>query len=401
MNGTMGGSRLVAAMEHVDRVVGAFLEDVGRAVAQVRAEVTAERDGALSVVTRAQADLAAGLAQLAAEREDFEKHRERQEAELEARWTELRREQEREKEERTTAEREIREMSQRATAETQAAALLQMQAAQASQAAQYGLALPSAASGYTTLGGAMTTPAMGLGAGMDGAHPSIITPLPSGMVGFPDPMQMGGIGGASLGGGLGGSGGGGAPLQGASAAQLIFAVGGLQRANSPLWTAEVYEAEHGAWRQLPEMSTARGYLGVAHGGRGTTLLAMGGSDGTSTLSSVEEFNYGAGVWRHVAPMSRPRIWLAAATLGDNTFAVGGYDGAEYLDLVEMYTPGLEGAKQGSAAAAGRWDACRSLSNGRSTMGLAACQGTLYAVGGFAAPHYLSTVEAYDPNANQW
>ena len=25
----------------------------------------------------------------------------------------------------------------------------------------------------------------------------------------------------------------------------------------------------------------------------------------------------------------------------------------------------------------------------------------YAVGGFAAPHYLSTVEAFDPNANQW
>ena len=36
-----------------------------------------------------------------------------------------------------------------------------------------------------------------------------------------------------------------------------------------------------------------------------------------------------------------------------------------------------------------------------TLGLTSCTGTLYAVGGFAAPHYLSTVEAYDPNANQW
>jgi hypothetical protein len=34
------------------------------------------------------------------------------------------------------------------------------------------------------------------------------------------------------------------------------------------------------------MSTARGYLGVAHGGRGQTILAIGGSDGQSTLSSV-------------------------------------------------------------------------------------------------------------------
>lgn len=75
---------MVSAMEHVDRVVAAFLEDVGRAVAQVRAEVAAERDGALSLVTQAQEQVAGGLQQLAAEREDFERHREKQEAELEA-----------------------------------------------------------------------------------------------------------------------------------------------------------------------------------------------------------------------------------------------------------------------------------------------------------------------------
>ena len=38
-------------------------------------------------------------------------------------------------------------------------------------------------------------------------------------------------------------------------------------------------------------------------------------------------------------MSRPRIWLGAATVGDHVFAAGGYDGAEYLDLVEVYRPG--------------------------------------------------------------
>jgi hypothetical protein len=100
-NTAAGGSRLVSAMEHVDRVVAAFLEDVGRAVvgalyksnpvethsltapgatnpwnlkcdfpgfkvrfrmghnlnryveAQVRAEVASERDGALSLVVGA------------------------------------------------------------------------------------------------------------------------------------------------------------------------------------------------------------------------------------------------------------------------------------------------------------------------------------------------------------
>ena len=100
-------------------------------------------------------------------------------------------------------------------------------------------------------------------------------------------------------------------------------------------------------------------------------------------------------------MSRPRIWLAAASVGERTFAVGGYDGAEYLDLVEAFTPGPPDAKTGFARRRGVVDQVYTLSAGRSTMGLAACQGTLYAVGGFAAPHYLATVEAYDPRANQW
>ena len=59
-NAAAGGSRLVSAMEHVDRVVAAFREDVGRAVAQVRAEVAAERDGALSLVAQAQEQVAGG-----------------------------------------------------------------------------------------------------------------------------------------------------------------------------------------------------------------------------------------------------------------------------------------------------------------------------------------------------
>jgi hypothetical protein len=44
-----------------------------------------------------------------------------------------------------------------------------------------------------------------------------------------------------------------------------------------------------------------------------------------------------------------------------------HDGAEYLNLVEVYRPGPDGAKPGSAAAAGKWEQCQPLSNGRSTL----------------------------------
>jgi len=430
-----GGTRLVAAMEHVDRVVAAFLEDIGRAVASVRAEVASERDASIQAVDQAREHVAHAARQLAIDREDFERHRERQEADLERRWTELRQEQERDKLERTRAEREIRELSHRATAETQAAALVQMQAAQAAQAASFGIGIPAgggpgigipppgpfdAPPGMMPLANGMVGFPPGAGPpGTDHARAETLDPYPYGAVpptvGYAETTGAGRASSSSRAGDppsnnprLSGAGPPGPPgsaaahagSEASSGPELVFAVGGLHRANAPLWTAEVFEAREGAWRVLPEMSTARGYLGVAHApspNGGTSLLAIGGSDGASTLATCEAFNYGANAWRSVASMSRPRIWLSAASCQDAIFAVGGYDGAEYLDLVEAYRPGNAHHRDH----AGRWTTCKPLSSGRSTMGLCGLNGTLYAAGGFAAPRYLATAEAYDPGANQW
>ena len=408
----------------------------GLAVAAVRAEVAAEREASLRAVDDAHADARTAAHRLAADAQDFERHRVSTEADLERRWAELRAEQESDKRERARVEREIRDMSQRATAETQAAALVQMQAAQAAQAAS----LRAALGGDQGLGEMRNEslsagayggfdPA-GLGAagrpvgprGVDGVDAPAATALASGMVEFseldgyyptpgglaahpnlpPPGHERGAISANS------------AP----PGPELVFAIGGLAKANQPLWTAEVYEAAHGAWRVLPEMSTARGYLAVARGGAGTsggrgardaagetreptTVLAIGGSDGTRTLRSAEEFDFALGAWRTLAPMSAPRIWLGAATVGSRTYAVGGYDGASYLDLVEAFSPGPEDAAPGSTAAQGRWERCASLSSGRSTAGVAGCGGVLYCVGGFSSPNYLSLSEAYDPVADRW
>lgn len=44
----------MAAMEHIDRVVGQFTEEIGRAVAAVRSEVTSERAAALKELSQLQ-----------------------------------------------------------------------------------------------------------------------------------------------------------------------------------------------------------------------------------------------------------------------------------------------------------------------------------------------------------
>jgi hypothetical protein len=289
LSGASGSERLVAAMEHVDRVVNAFSEDIGRAVANIRAEVASERDAALSQIAAARRDVAHEHERLHRDRESFEAHREKQEADLELRWTELRREQEKEKAERTRAERELREASARATAETQAAALVQMQAAQAAQAASYGFgggfgeaalgpgpgpAEPREAATYGGFpGGARGEGAVRIPPDGGGSYP-----YP-----YPDPYAYAHAH-ASSSSARGVVGVGEKPPPGAS---VVLALGGLRRADAPTRAAEAYEPGTGGWKTLPEMSTPRGYLAVAAKGRGDGALAIGGSDGRNTLSSVE------------------------------------------------------------------------------------------------------------------
>lgn len=45
-------------------------------------------------------------------------------------------------------------------------------------------------------------------------------------------------------------------------------------------------------------------------------------------------------WTMVAPMSVPRDAVGVCVLGDRLLAVGGYDGQQYLTLVEAYDPHL-------------------------------------------------------------
>ena len=102
--------------------------------------------------------------------------------------------------------------------------------------------------------------------------------LANGMVGMPEASQMGGMGG-SVGGSMGGRqmGGAGAPAPGVPqqipGAQLLFAVGGLQRANSPLWTAEVFEVEHGWGHAVAAHATSTHHSAAAHQSLGIVPLS--------------------------------------------------------------------------------------------------------------------------------
>ena len=55
------------------------------------------------------------------------------------------------------------------------------------------------------------------------------------------------------------------------------------------------------------------------------LLAIGGRDGGSCLSVVEQYNPSIDVWTTCAPMNRRRAGVAAVECNGFVYAVGGHD----------------------------------------------------------------------------
>ena len=74
------------------------------------------------------------------------------------------------------------------------------------------------------------------------------------------------------------------------------------------------------------------------------------------------------------------------------YAVGGRDGSSCLRSVECFDPHTN-----------RWSLCACMSRRRGGVGVAACRGFLYAVGGHDAPasSRFDSVERYDAKADTW
>ena len=55
-----------------------------------------------------------------------------------------------------------------------------------------------------------------------------------------------------------------------------------------------------------------------------------------SLASVEVYNTATDAWTHVQMMNHPRSGVGLAAINQRLYALGGYDGNDYLRSVEMY-----------------------------------------------------------------
>ncbi|XP_028175970.1 kelch-like protein 5 isoform X1 [Ostrinia nubilalis] len=172
----------------------------------------------------------------------------------------------------------------------------------------------------------------------------------------------------------------------------IYAVGGHDG-----WiylnSVERWDACSRTWTIVSPMTGARSTCGVA-ALRGR-LYAVGGRDGGACLRSVECYDPTTNHWTNCAAMTRRRGGVSVCAAGSYLYALGGHEAPANtvggrLACVERYDP-----------AADSWLLLARLSYGRDAIGSCLLGDRIVAVGGYDGVQYLCVVEVYDSESNCW
>lgn len=167
---------------------------------------------------------------------------------------------------------------------------------------------------------------------------------------------------------------------------LLYLVGGVSSVGVEK-TVEFYDPGVNAWTTAESLPVA--LRDAAAVGRGEELIVLGGFlDAAGSKPSNRVFSLKANRWRELAPMSTARGGLAAATVKNLVYAIGG---VEVGGRVGGTTEILEGT---------RWRDASAMPTRRSHLGVAAGERFVYAIGGRdGAP--LGATERFDTATGTW
>ena len=179
---------------------------------------------------------------------------------------------------------------------------------------------------------------------------------------------------------------------------VLYAVGGDPTGNNnPVATVEAYDPATNTWTTKASMPTARYCLGltVVNG----ILYAVGGAASNGTpLATLEAYDPTTNTWTTKASMPTARVDFGVAAINGILYAVGGFSVINNVGTnqatVEAYDP-----------AANAWVTKASMPTARHRFGVGVINGILYAVGGQSSqsnpPTFASMLEAYDPSTDTW
>ncbi len=144
------------------------------------------------------------------------------------------------------------------------------------------------------------------------------------------------------------------------------------------------------WIDRAEMLTGRDWLASAV--LSETIWALGGWNGSATLTATEAYVLATDSWTPKAGMLTDRNALAAVAVNGKIYAIGGWSSSAMTvtAAVEVYDP-----------AADTWTPVSPLPFARNALAAAAVDGKIYAIGGWDGRGVTHTVAAYNPADDTW
>ena len=139
------------------------------------------------------------------------------------------------------------------------------------------------------------------------------------------------------------------PVLGAASAVLdgkIYVIGGSRHFQvgwelSTVSSNQVYDVGNDAWSTRASLPKTESYA-AAGATSGVTapkrIYFAGGSNQTNYSMVTYAYDSTSNAWDTVAAMPTPRVYLAVAVIDDILYAIGGFDGANWLDVNEQYVP---------------------------------------------------------------
>ena len=158
-------------------------------------------------------------------------------------------------------------------------------------------------------------------------------------------------------------------------------------ANAKVATDKVWRVVNSRWVELPPLLEPRAAAAAAV--VDDRIIVTGGVDAGGQMLNTTEIFDGTS-WKPAAPIPTPRQMLGATTDGKVVYALGGSNGTADLATVETYDP-----------ASDTWASQPELPGRRSDFGVATVDGRVVLVGGVSQGQVLKSVVALDLATQSW